>query len=107
MTERGVYSGGNGTGGPEERSVAELRSLDGIKWGRYEPPVLAAWVADMDLAPPALIVDALAEFVAGQDYGYNFAASDRLIGAFCNWQQNHHGWSPDPGRVRRFCDVLH
>ncbi len=107
MTERAAEFGGRQSPGPEERSVAELRSLDGIKWGRYEPPVLAAWVADMDLAPPSFIVDALADFVAGRDYGYNFAASDRLAGAFCDWQHTHHGWRPDEGRVRRFCDVLH
>ncbi len=107
MTKRGAESDGGGAPGPEERSLAELRSLDAIKWGRYEPPVLAAWVADMDLAPPAIIVDALAEFVAGRDYGYNFAASERLADAFCDWQQRHHGWLPDQGRVRRFCDVLH
>lgn len=107
MTKRVAESGGGGTPGPEERSLTELRSLDGIKWGRYEPPVLAAWVADMDLAPPGFIVDALADFVAGRDYGYNFAAADRLLGAFCDWQLAHHGWHPDQGRVRRFCDVLH
>jgi len=107
VTERAADVVGGGGPGPEERTLAELRSLDGIKWGRYEPPVLAAWVADMDLAPPAFIADALADFVAGRDYGYNFAASDRLAGAFCDWQQEYHGWRPDQGRVRRFCDVLH
>ncbi len=110
MTNRAVQSSGE-TGEarpvPEERSLPELRALDGIKWSRYEPPVLAAWVADMDLAPPSFIVDALAGFVAGRDYGYNFAAADQLAGAFCDWQQRHHGWAPDGGKVRRFCDVLH
>ncbi len=106
MTEQAASPDRRHGDGPEERSVAELRSLEGIKWGRYEPPVLSAWVADMDLAPPAVIVDALTRFAAGRDFGYNFAAADQLAATFCDWQIEHHGWRPDQGKVRRFCDVL-
>jgi cystathionine beta-lyase len=102
----------NGAGGgsadiPQLRSEAELRNLDAVKWSRYQEPVLPAWVADMDIAPPQFVVDAIVEFARSRDFGYNFAATDALIPAFCQWQSDKHGWSPDPGKVRRFCDVLH
>ncbi len=92
---------------PRERSLNELRALDGIKWSRYEAPVIAAWVADMDLAPPAFVAEALSGFAAGGDYGYNFAAVRQLPAVFSDWQRKHHGWTPDETRVRTFCDVLH
>ncbi|MDH3293500.1 MAG: aminotransferase class I/II-fold pyridoxal phosphate-dependent enzyme [Acidimicrobiia bacterium] len=100
-----------GSGGfddqPETRSVEELRRLDAIKWNRYDETVLPVWVADMDLAPPRFVVDALVEFARGRDYGYNFAAVEKLPAAFTAWQWDHHRWIPERERVKVFCDVLH
>jgi len=81
--------------------------LDGVKWSWHEEPTLPAWVADMDLAPPDFVVDGLHEFAESMDFGYNFAASDKLIPAFCKWQVDYHGWGPESDQIRQFCDVLH
>jgi cystathionine beta-lyase len=69
--------------------------------------VLPVWVADMDLAPPRFVVDALVSFAEGRDYGYNFVASDQIPKAFSDWQTRYHQWTPDVERIRTFCDVLH
>lgn len=87
--------------------VSHLRSLTGVKWTRYGPDVLPAWVADMDLSAPDCVVDALEGLVARRDFGYNREALGALPGAFAHWQQARHGWTIDPAEVRVFCDVLH
>ena len=98
---------GDGWNGPALRTLQQLRGLDGIKWSWHREPVIAAWVADMDLAPPAVVSQALVEFARSGDYGYNFTAAKAMIPAFCQWQHDHHQWKPDPDKVRRFCDVMH
>jgi cystathionine beta-lyase len=67
---------------------------------------MAAWVADMDYDPPPVVVDALRTMLDDGDLGY-LAATDRLAPVFASWQERHHGWSPDPGRVRTFTSALH
>lgn len=85
----------------------QLRGLTGVKWTRDDPDVLPAWVADMDVRPPDGVVNALEALVARHDFGYNRRATGLLPETFAAWQSEHHGWQPDPGRVRLFCDVLH
>ena len=87
--------------------IEHLRSLGGIKWTRFGPDVLPAWVADMDVRPPACVTERIADIVDRGDFGYNLAAAELLPETFARWQHEKHGWSPDPGRVRKFCDVLH
>lgn len=87
--------------------IDHLRSLSGIKWSRYGPDVLPAWVADMDLSAPACVIDVLADVVARSDFGYNRRALGLLPETFAHWQQSRHGWKVDPDEVRVFCDVLH
>ncbi len=87
--------------------VGHLRSLTGVKWTRYGPDVLPAWVADMDLSAPACVVEALEAIVARRYVGYNRRALAALPGAFAAWQHEHHGWTIDEADVRVFCDVLH
>ncbi len=86
---------------------AELRQLGGVKWNKFGPDVVPAWVADMDLRPPSAIRRAVAELAERGDFGYHRAALEQIPQAFAAWQERHHGWSPDPERVRVFCDVLH
>lgn len=95
------------TGVPEMRSEQELRKLTGVKWAKYGPDVLPAWVADMDLRPPDFAVQAVQQIADRADFGYNFAASANLPELFSAWQERHHGWEPDPGHVIVFNDVLH
>lgn len=87
--------------------IEHLRSLSGIKWSRFGPDVVPAWVADMDIRPPNCVADTIADLVERRDFGYNLQAVEQLPDAFVRWQHEHHGWSPDPGLVRRFCDILH
>ena len=87
--------------------IEHLRGLSGIKWSRFGPDVVPAWVADMDIRPPDCVTDRIADLVERRDFGYNLQAVEQLPEAFTRWQQEHHGWSPDPGSVRRFCDILH
>ena len=86
--------------------ISRLRSLTCIKWNRYPGDVIPAWVADMDFAPAPPIREALASLVERGDFGYNFAAHAKLPKAFAAWQERRHGWRPDAGRVRLFCDVM-
>jgi cystathionine beta-lyase len=91
----------------EVPDIDQLRELTSIKWTRDDPDVLPAWVADMDLRPPAAVIDALQRVVDRRDFGYNRLASQALPETFARWQSAHHGWAVDPGEVRTFCDVLH
>ncbi len=84
-----------------------LRGLTGIKWQRYDEDVLPCWVADMDLAPPAIALDAIRAVVDRGDFGYNFEAAWKLGQAFSDWQDRAHGWKPDPDKVVVFSTVLH
>ncbi len=87
--------------------LERLRSLSGIKWQRYDDDVLPCWVADMDLAPPEVALDAIRAVVDRGDFGYNFAAAWKLGEAFSDWQDRAHGWKPNPDRVVVFSTVLH
>lgn len=92
---------------PSARSEAELRRLGGIKWTRHGDEVLPAWVADMDLAPPPLVVDTVRRLADNGDFGYNLAAADQLGELFSQWQNQHYRWAPAPSENKVFCDVLH
>lgn len=91
----------------EVRDIDQLRALTSVKWTRDEPDVLPAWVADMDLRPPSVVIDAVRQVVERGDFGYNRRAIALLPETFAAWQRRHHLWSPDPDQVRVFCDVLH
>ena len=102
MTDGTIKVGAADSGVDLER----LRSLTCAKWTYFDPDVLPAWVADMDLPPAPVVVDAIRALVDRGDFGYNMAASSQLAEAFSERQQRMHGWRPDPERVRVFCDVL-
>jgi len=86
--------------------LKRLRSLTCIKWTWHDPDVLPAWVADMDLPPAPATVDAVRALVDRGDFGYNFAAAQQLPEVFSAWEARRHGWTPDPDKVRVFCDVM-
>jgi len=91
---------------PTGAELTRLRTLTGAKWSWHDDDVMPAWVADMDFAPAPAVVAAVRALVDRGDFGYNFAAQARLCEAFAQWQERRHGWSPDPARVRVFCDVV-
>jgi cystathionine beta-lyase len=89
--------------GPE---LDRLRALTCIKWTYHDGDVLPAWVADMDLPPAPVAVEAVRALVDRGDFGYNFHAAAQLPEAFSAWEARRHGWCPDAERVRVLCDVM-
>lgn len=53
----------------ESVSLEWLQTKPGAKWNRT-PHAIAAWVADMDFAPPPVVVDAVQRVIADGDFGY-------------------------------------
>ncbi|MEL6981090.1 MAG: aminotransferase class I/II-fold pyridoxal phosphate-dependent enzyme [Actinomycetota bacterium] len=93
--------------GIDVRTESESRALTGSKWSRDPDDVLPGWVADMDLVPPAVARDAVAEIALLGDFGYSRHHNEQLVEQFCAWQTSQHGWSPDPAELVIFNDVLH
>jgi cystathionine beta-lyase len=85
---------------------ARCRSRVGIKWTKYGPGVVPAWVADMDFDPPTPVLEALRGHADRGDLGYGPFAGD-LAEHYSNWQDRHHGWRPDTERIRPFTSALH
>jgi cystathionine beta-lyase len=88
----------------DDLSLDELRARRSVKWRRYPPDVLPAWVAEMDfpLAPP--IHDTLAEAVARDDTGYGHV--DGLPAAFAGFAEARWGWSVEPERTLLVADIM-
>jgi cystathionine beta-lyase len=89
-----------------EADLQRLRALTSIKWNWFDSDVLPAWVADMDLPPAPVTVEAVRSLVDRGDFGYNFHAAMQLPEVFSAWEESRHGWRPDPERVRVLCDVM-
>jgi cysteine-S-conjugate beta-lyase len=85
---------------------ARCRARVGIKWSRYGPDVVPAWVADMDFDPPAVVLDAIRGHCDRGDLGYGPFAAD-LVEHYATWQERTHGWRPDGERIRAFTSALH
>jgi cystathionine beta-lyase len=86
---------------------ADVRARRGIKWRRYGPDVLAAWVADMDFAPAPTVAAALHAAVTAGDVGY--PREDRDTGvpdALAARASARWGWTLDPALVRVVGDVM-
>lgn len=57
--------------------------------------ILPMWVADMDFASPAPVVEALVERARHGIYGYS-APSYSFFEAIVNWMRRRHGWEVAP-----------
>lgn len=57
--------------------------------------VLPMWVADMDIATPLCVLEAVRERLNHPVIGYEIM-SERAYKAQCDWMQRHHGWKIDP-----------
>lgn len=88
-------------------SLEQASTRAGAKWGRYDDGVLAAWVADMDFAPPAAASAAMSDLIETHALGYPWTAKDDVCVAWSNWQADQFGWEPDLDRVHAFSSVLH
>ena len=88
----------------DDLSLEELRARQSVKWRRYPPDVLPAWVAETDfpLAPSVRAV--LQEAVARDDTGY--ASSRGLADAFAAFAAARFNWMIDPDRTLMVADVM-
>lgn len=75
----------------------ERKGTASLKWQRYEQQdVIPMWVADMDLASPPAVRQALAVAVQRGAFGYGEVA-ERLNQAFVDWCRVEYGWAVDSG----------
>jgi len=73
----------------------DRRESDSQKWRAcHGADVLPMWVADMDFASPACIVQALRRRVEHGVFGYPLA-TDEVNRAVTAWGQDHYGWPID------------
>jgi cystathionine beta-lyase len=90
--------------------LAWLRAKPGVKWAeaaRAGDDVLPCWVADMDFPAPAAVRDALSRLAEGADLGYSPGREPALLEE--RWalrMASRYGWSPTPGRLRVFTDLV-
>ncbi|HRP96766.1 MAG TPA: PatB family C-S lyase [Rhodocyclaceae bacterium] len=74
----------------------DRRSLPGDKWGRYHGrDVLPLWVADMDFAAPAAVLEALHRRIDHGVFGYTDAWPG-LVQAVIDGIARDHGWRIEP-----------
>ena len=75
--------------------VIERRGSDSIKWGKYDGrDVLPLWVADMDFAAPAPVIEALQQRIAHGVFGYG-GPSDTLIEVVLKHLREEYDWAVD------------
>ena len=78
-----------------------------MKWTRYGPDVLPAWVADMDFDPAPEIKNAMKALIDAGDLGYNPDVTDPLIPTWLNWNEQEHGWRPPIEECYSLTGTLH
>lgn len=86
-----------------------LRRSRSAKWHRHGTP-FAAWVADMDMPPAPVVLDAIRRMADEAVLGY----PDWKVGGFGSpavdvWVDRcarRYGWQPQANEVREFCDVV-
>ncbi|MGY9071608.1 MAG: MalY/PatB family protein [Acidimicrobiales bacterium] len=84
-----------------------IRHRPGIKWGRHGPDVLAAWVADMDVELPDVILDAVNERLRSGGLGYDFYDEPvPVIDCFVRRMRDRFEWEIEPSEIIRLQDVV-
>ncbi|MGH9107079.1 MAG: aminotransferase class I/II-fold pyridoxal phosphate-dependent enzyme [Acidimicrobiales bacterium] len=89
---------------------AWLRAKAGLKWSAAAEAgdgVIPCWVADMDFPAPAPVREALSGLLEGADLGY--PAGDQEAALEERWAPRmaaRYAWSPRPGQLRVFTDVV-
>ncbi|HET8615893.1 MAG TPA: aminotransferase class I/II-fold pyridoxal phosphate-dependent enzyme [Actinomycetales bacterium] len=85
----------------------ELRARGGIKWTMPGPDVLAAWVAESDVAPAPVITAQLHALVDRGDFGYPPVDADTGVPeVFSQFARRRWDWAVDPSRVVLTGDVM-
>ena len=85
----------------------ELRARRGVKWAKYPPDVLPAFVADMDFKVAPAVQSAMERLVDEHDYVYGLPSDlENLYATFAEWMRRRHGWNPDPALTIATSDVI-
>jgi len=88
-------------------TVEELRARGGVKWSRYGPDSLGAFVAEMDTGTAPVVQAALRAAVEVGDFGYLPPGPQTAMAAACAaWQREQYGWEVAPSDVWPIPDVL-
>lgn len=75
----------------KDRLNTNCAKWDGLVDTFGESDLLAAWVADMDIASPVCVRDALMEYVDFNVHGY-YRVPDSFYDAFIGWMQRRHDY---------------
>lgn len=90
-------------------SLGWLHAKPGAKWHRT-PDAIAAWVADMDFAPPPVVVAALQSVVGGGDLGYpdwrHITGGSPATDVFVDRCATRYGWRIDEADTMELNDVV-
>ena len=89
-------------------SLEALRRRRGVKWNRYPPDVLPAWVADMDFDTPEPIRTGLARMMEANDLGYSpKLPASGLPEAFAAFAARRFpDWKVAPERMIAIADIV-
>ena len=88
-------------------TVEELRARGGLKWTRYGPGSLGAFVAEMDTGTAPAVRAALHAAVEAGEFGYLPPGPAAAMAEACAaWQRDRYGWTVAPDDVRPVADVL-
>jgi cystathionine beta-lyase len=88
----------------DDLALEQLRARQSVKWRRYPPDVLPAWVAETDFPLAPSVRRVLEEAVARDDTGY--ASSRGLADAFAAFAAARFDWVIDPDRTLMVADVM-
>jgi cystathionine beta-lyase len=79
-------------------TVLDRRSSNSIKWNMYPEDVLPLWVADMDIAAPRPILDAVQKKLSQGALGYE-RPSEKLMKTVAARMDRLYGWKVEPDMV--------
>ncbi len=85
-------------------TLEQLKRRQSVKWRTYEPDVLPAWVAELDVPLAEPVRAALLRAVEDGDTGY--ATPGALAPSFGGFAARRWGWEVDPARCWPVADVM-
>ncbi|QSB15752.1 aminotransferase class I/II-fold pyridoxal phosphate-dependent enzyme [Natronosporangium hydrolyticum] len=96
--------------GPSELAsltTEQLRERGSLKWTKFGPETIGAFVAEMDFGTAPAVLTALHEAVARGEFGYLPPALAADLAAACaDFQHTRYGWRVEPELVFPVSDVL-
>ena len=91
----------------ESITAESLFAAGHLKWTKYGPGTLGAFVAEMDYGTAPAVTAALHDAVDRMLFGYLPPAMGEAMQAACAaWQADTYGWKVDATRIRPLPDVI-